>query len=152
VTPPFVPERFGVPAGLAAPAFRLVALGPQHNAADHAAWSASIAHIRATPGFQGSDWPPVGGMSLEANRADLERHARDFAERAGFTYTVLAPDGDDVLGCVYIYPSRDERHDADVRSWVRVDVAELDLPLYSAVSRWLAEDWPFAAVDYAGRG
>ena len=65
-------------------------------------------------------------MSLEENHADLERHARDFAERAGFTYTVLAPDGDDVLGCVYIYPSRDERHDADVRSWVRADVAELD--------------------------
>jgi hypothetical protein len=57
-----------------------------------------------------------------------------------------------VLGCVYIYPSRDERHDADVRSWVRADVAELDVQVHAAVSRWLAEDWPFAAVDYAGRG
>jgi hypothetical protein len=26
-------------------------------------------------------------MALEENRADLERHARDFAARAGFTYT-----------------------------------------------------------------
>jgi hypothetical protein len=128
-----------------------VALGPEHNAADHAAWSASITHIRATPGFEGHDWPPAEGMSLEANRADLERHAGDFASRAGFTYTVLAPGADDVLGCVYIYPSRDERHDALVRSWVRADVAELDAPLHAAVSRWLAEDWPFAAVDYAGR-
>ena len=91
-------------------------------------------------------------MSLDDNRADLERHARDFAERAGFTYTVLAPDADDVLGCVYIYPARDEHHDALVRSWVRADVAELDAPLHAAVSRWLAEDWPFAAVDYAARG
>ncbi len=140
-----------MPAGLTAPAFRLVALGPQHNVSDHAAWSASIAHIRATPGFIGHDWPPADGMSLEDNHADLVRHARDFAERTGFTYTVLTPATDDVLGCVYIYPSRDERHDADVRSWVRADVAELDAELHAAVSRWLAEDWPFAAVDYADR-
>ena len=91
-------------------------------------------------------------MPLEENLADLQRHAQDFAERVGFTYTVLAPDGDDVLGCVYIYPSRDERHDADVRSWVRADVAELDGELHAAVTGWLAEAWPFVAVDYARRG
>jgi hypothetical protein len=140
-----------VPDGLVTPALRLVALGPEHNDADHAAWSASIDHIRATPGFRGGDWPPPEGMSLEDNLADLERHAQDFAARTGFTYTVLAPDGDDVLGCVYIYPSRDERHDADVRSWVRADVPELDSVLHAAVTRWLADAWPFTAVDYAGR-
>ena len=90
-------------------------------------------------------------MSLAENHADLERHARDFAERAGFTYTVLAPATDDVLGCVYIYPSRDERHDADVRSWVRRDVPELDAELHAAVSEWLADAWPFTAVDYVDR-
>ena len=137
---------------MATPAFRLVALGPEHNVADHAAWSASIDHIRATPGFEGRDWPPTEGMALEQNLGDLERHALDFAQRVGFTYTVLAPDDDDVLGCVYIYPSRDERHDADVRSWVRADVAALDGELHAAVSGWLADAWPFAAVDYAGRG
>jgi hypothetical protein len=91
-------------------------------------------------------------MSLAANLADLERHADDYARRAGFTYTVLAPERDDVIGCVYIYPSRDERFDADVRSWVRADRAELDAALHAAVSQWLTEDWPFAAVDYADRG
>ena len=64
---------------------------------------------------------------------------------------MLAPDRDDVIGCVYIYPARDERFDADVRSWVRADVAELDPELHAAVSRWLARDWPFTAVDYADR-
>lgn len=140
-----------MPAGLTAPAFRLVALGSEHNTSDHAAWSASIAHIRATPGFLGHDWPPFEGMSLAENHADLARHARDFADRAGFTYTVLAPATDDVLGCVYIYPSRDERHDADVRSWVRGDVPELDAELHAAVSEWLADAWPFTAVDYVDR-
>jgi hypothetical protein len=89
-------------------------------------------------------------MSREENLADLVRHADDFARRTGFTYSVL--DGEEVIGCVYIYPARDERHDADVRSWVRADVAELDAELHAAVSSWLAKDWPFTAVDYAGRG
>ena len=148
---PFVPEAFGVPRGLTNRAFRLVPLGPEHNERDHAAWSQSIEHIRATPGFRGHDWPPIEGMSLAANRSDLERHADDYARRTGFTYTVLEPDGDDVIGCVYIYPSGDERFGAVVRSWVRADRAELDGALCAAVSRWLAEDWPFAAVDYADR-
>ena len=62
-------------------------------------------------------------MTLEENLGDLERHARDFAARTGFTYSVLAPATDDVLGCVYIYPARDEGHDAAVASWVRASVA-----------------------------
>jgi hypothetical protein len=50
---PFVPADFAVPTGLMAEAFRLEPLGPQHNAADYAAWTASIDHILATPGFAG---------------------------------------------------------------------------------------------------
>jgi hypothetical protein len=90
-------------------------------------------------------------MTLEENRADLERHARDFAERTGFTYTVLAPDSDEVLGCVYVYPAGDGDHDAAVRSWVRASVPGLDRELHATVSRWLAAAWPFAGVDYADR-
>jgi hypothetical protein len=147
----FVPDDFDVPRALGADAFRLVPLGPEHNERDHAAWTSSIEHIRATPGFAGQPWPPPEGMTLERNRADLERHARDFAERKGFTYTVLEPDADDVLGCVYIYPARDEEHDADVRSWVRASAAQLDAPLHAAVAAWLSERWPFDRVAYAPR-
>jgi hypothetical protein len=149
--PSFVPEGFAVPAGFATPAFRLEPLGPQHNESDHAAWSGSIAHIRATPGFEGRDWPPLEGMAAEENLADLEGHARDFAQRTGFTYTVLAPDRDAVIGCLYLYPARDGEHDARAVSWVRADMAALDAELYAAVSRWLAEAWPFERVVYAPR-
>ncbi len=86
-------------------------------------------------------------MSLAQNREDLERHARDFAERSGFTYTVLDPDGD-VVGCVYVYPARDDMHDALVKSWVRVSRGELDTPLRRAVADWLTEDWPFERPLY----
>jgi hypothetical protein len=91
-------------------------------------------------------------MTLEENLRDLERHAVDFAERRGFTYSVQEPAGDDVLGCVYIYPARDEGHDAQVASWVRATVPELDRELHAVVSQWLADTWPFTAVQYADRG
>ena len=147
----FVPDDFDPPRELMLPAFRLVPLGAEHNGSDHAAWMSSIAHIRATPGFEHSDWPPLEGMTLEANLRDLEQHARDFAERTGFTFTVLRPGTEEVIGCLYIYPAQDEEHDAQVRSWVRADVAELDAPLHAAVTRWLADRWPFERARYADR-
>jgi hypothetical protein len=159
----FVPEGFTVPDGLTAGDFRLAPLGPQHNESDYAAWTASVDHIRATPGFGGRRWPHE--MSLDDNLRDLEEHARDFAGRRGFTYTVLsasasasAGTGDgDVIGCVYIYPPSGQvpggpgaRH-ADVRSWVRADHAALDPALYDVVLAWLERDWPFDSIDYAAR-
>src|SRR5687768_16779573 len=69
----FVPPGFVVPGGLTAEQFRLEPLGPQHNAADYGAWTASIDHIQATPGFTGTGWPhPMGPAD---NLRDLERHA-----------------------------------------------------------------------------
>jgi hypothetical protein len=150
VSKPFVPDDFDPPRVRSTPEFRLVPLDVEHNVSDHAAWTSSIAHIHATPGWESTRWPPPGGMSLEENRVDLERHARDFAQRTGFTFTVLAPGTSEVIGCVYIYPVADGEHDAQIRSWVRADVARLDVPLPAAVSRWVAEQWPFVNVRYAG--
>ena len=47
----FVPLGFAPPTSLVTDRFRLEPLGPQHNDADHAAWTSSIDHIRATPGY-----------------------------------------------------------------------------------------------------
>ena len=142
----FVPEGFEPPLGLTTDLFALEPLGPEHNERDYAAWSSSIDHIRASPGY-GSDssWPHV--MSVADNLADLERHARDFAERYGFTYSVLDPEGD-VVGCVYVYPARDPAYDAHVRSWVRESHAELDVLVRDAVAAWLAASWPFERPLY----
>ncbi|HEY4853914.1 MAG TPA: N-acetyltransferase, partial [Streptosporangiaceae bacterium] len=152
-----VPVDFAVPEGLTAGEFRLEPLGPQHNAADYAAWTASIGHIQATPGFAGKSWPHQ--MSPADNLRDLERHARDFAERRGFTYTVLSTGTGEVIGCVYIYPPRGESPDgasageqhAAVSSWVRADRPALDPVLYHTVRAWLERDWPFHSIEYAPR-
>ena len=153
----FVPADFTVPDGLTTGEFRLEPLGPQHNTADYAAWTASTGHIRATPGFAGASWPHQ--MSLAENLRDLERHAQDFIARRGFTYTVLSTATGEVIGCVYIYPPRDHGPDhpeagarhAAVRSWVRADHAALDPVLYHAVRAWLDRDWPFRSIEYAPR-
>jgi hypothetical protein len=144
----FVPDDFEPPRGLATDRFLLEPLGPEHNEDDHEAWSSSIEHIRATPGFQGRDWPHE--MSLDENRADLERHADDFAARTGFTYTVLDPSDRGVIGCVYIYPDKNGMDAAAVTSWVRASRADDDAALRVLVSRWLAEAWPFERISYAG--
>ena len=118
----FVPDDFTVPREVSFGDLRLEPLGPEHNAADYAAWTSSIDHIRATPGFPWGSWPV--SMSADANLRDLEDHAEDFRRRRGFTYTVLDSAGN-VMGCVYIYPSRNQEVDAQVRSWVRADRREI---------------------------
>ena len=146
----FIPAGFEPPHRLTAPGMELEPLGPEHNERDYAAWTSSMEHIGATPGFVGGNWPRE--MTLDENRADLQRHADDFRNRTGFTYTVLDPASRDVIGCVYIYPRPDGDHDARTLSWVRASHAQLDTPLWRAVSEWLASDWPFDRVEYAPRG
>ena len=143
----FVPPDFNPPTSFTAENVRLEPLGPKHNERDFAAWSSSMDHIRQSPGFlPDGKWPRE--MTLDENRGDLERHARDFADRKGFTFTVLDAT-DDVVGCLYIYPASDGVHDADVRSWVRQCAADLDDPLRRAIADWLTSGaWPFERPLY----
>ena len=144
----FVPAAFEAPLTFEGPGFRLEPLGPEHNERDHEAWMSSIAHIRSTPGFPDGSWPTA--MSLERNRQDLERHARDFDTRRGFTYSIL--DGRAVIGCVYIYPTERAGCDAEVSSWVRESRAEMDPVVWKALAEWITQVWPFAHFYYAPRG
>lgn len=148
---PFVPTTFVPPQPPRTDAFWLEPLGEQHNSADYAAWTSSMEHIRATPGLEDWDWPQP--MSLDENAADLRMHARHFEERRGFTYTVRRTADDDVVGCVYIYPSRDPARDVHVRSWVRASHADLDAEVWSTVLDWLRSQWPFHPdrIEYAVR-
>jgi len=141
----FVPNGFDPPMELTVGAFRLEPLGPNTTSATskrgRRAWT-----IRQSPGYPDGSWPRQ--MSLDENRSDLERHAADFRNRSGFTYTVLDA-GDDVVGCVYVYPSGDGVHDAEVLSWVRESVADRDGAVRQAVAAWLTSDaWPFERPLY----
>jgi RimJ/RimL family protein N-acetyltransferase len=145
----FVPPSFVVPLRYETSEFVLEPLAPDHNERDYDAWTSSLEHIHATPGWEDSSWPDE--RTADENLHDLERHAADFRNRVGFTYTVLERGSRDVIGCVYIYPLPDVEHDARVLSWVRASHADLDVALWRAVSDWIAADWPFEKVDYARR-
>jgi len=69
-------------------------------------------HIPMTPGWETSSWPD--DRNVVDNLRDLRRHADDFENKAGFTYTVLDSATGEVIGCVYIYPDDSEQHDARV--------------------------------------
>jgi hypothetical protein len=90
-------------------------------------------------------------MTREGNLGALVGHAADRAARRGLAYSVLDPNGTDVIGCLYIYPSSDEEHDVHVTSWVTAGRAELDRVVWRTVSDWLATDWPFRKPAYAAR-
>lgn len=147
MTEKFVPEPFIVPASFQGDRFRMEPLGVEHNERDHEAWMGSMDHIASTPGFADWAWPQP--MSLEANRSDLQGHADDFANRRGFTYSIL--DGDDVIGCLYIYPADGDDFDASVRSWVTATRSDMDKIVWRDVSAWLADEWPFENPRYAVR-
>jgi hypothetical protein len=75
----FVPPDFEVPLGLQTSEFILEPLGPVHNEQDYEDWTSSMEHIAGTPGFRDGSWPRE--MTLDENRADLQRHADDFRNR-----------------------------------------------------------------------
>ena len=145
----FVPPDFDVPLGLETSEFVLEPLGPEHNELDYDAWTSSMEHIAATPGYPDGSWPRE--MTREENRADLQRHADDFRNRKGFTYTVLDPAGGDVIGCVYIYPRTRQRRRRPRALVGAGEPRSPGRPLWHAVSEWLESDWPFASVEYAPR-
>lgn len=66
----FVPPDFDVPLGLETSEFVLEPLGPEHNELDYDAWTSSMEHIAATPGYPDGSWPRE--MTRDENRADLQ--------------------------------------------------------------------------------
>jgi hypothetical protein len=108
--------------------------------------------------WQQSTWPE-DDFTVEANRKDLVELERRHVERRAFTYTVLAPDGTECLGCVYVFPPSaaflmkstvtpvgdDDWADVDavVFFWARASQMEtgMDERLLAALRAWLNEEW-----------
>ena len=83
------------------------------------------------------------------NDTPVTRAVVEFVERSAFTYSIL--DGHEVIGCVYIYPSSDPGHDAQVRSWVTASRADMDSVVCRALNTWLRDEWPSRSICYASR-
>lgn len=146
--PRLVPSDFEPPNPPDHRRFRFEPLGPEHNEADLQAWSSSIEHIHATPGFRPDGWPERP-YTLEENLADLRKHRGHHERGIDFAWTVLdTTDSGVVIGCVYLKPDPTGAADAEARSWVRADRAELDRELREHLLPWFASHWPLT-VRYA---
>jgi hypothetical protein len=84
---------------------------------------------------------------------DVEGEKSRFDARKSFTYSVLSPDGQKELGCVYIAPSKKQGFDATVRVWVTKEEFDkgFEDQLIPVVKKWLSKKWPFQHVAWPKR-
>ena len=147
---PIVPADFEVPQLLETARMRLRPLSIYHAVKDFDAVMTSEERLRNVYD-PGGEWPR--GLTLEQNIIELGWHQTEFQLRTSFAYTVLGPDESEVLGCMYIYPTREPGYDVEITMWVRQSrVAEnLDQHLFETVESWVADCWPFTNPAYPGR-
>lgn len=146
----FVPLDFTPPESLVTKDFRIRPIRPEDAELDYEAIMSSVDHLKGVLGRK--SWPD-SEMTLKENRQSLVGHSRQHETREAFCYTVMNQDESECLGCVYLYPSRWDDHDAEVVMWVSKAAFDrgLDPELFSTVQRWLADQWPFEQVVFPGR-
>ena len=146
---PFVSGDFSVPVVLETSEFRLRMLTVDDVDKDYAAVMSSVDHLRNV--WPGSGWP--NGLTIEDNLIDLGWHHREFTNRTSFAYTMVTLDESEVIGCVYVNPTRKRGYDAEVYLWVRQSelASGLDERLFDTVVEWLDDHWGFGAPGFPGR-
>lgn len=148
---PFLPADFIIPEVHENEHFRIRMLTVNEVVKDYDAVMTSIDRIKGVFGPD-SDWPSTD-LTFEQDLIDLGWHQKEFQRRSSFAYTVMTPDENQCLGCVYIYPSNKKDFDAEAYLWVRESAFRdgLEPILYNIVKEWLKKDWPFQSVAYPGR-
>lgn len=139
--------EFEPPTTLDTERVHLEPLGPEHAELDFEAFMSSREHLLAT--LHWGSWPGEDA-TVESNRNDLERHAREFVDREGYAFTVLTPDQSRCVGCVYMnpVPTGPEGYGAALAYWVVADEldSDLDRDLVASLLDWIENDWPFSSL------
>ena len=137
---PFVDPEFEIPVTLETDRFRLRMLTVNDVDKDFEAVTTSKEHLHD---IWGPGWPE--GLTPEQNLIDLGWHQKEFQRHRSFAYTVVALDESQVLGCVYINPTRKSGYDAVVYLWARQSelASGMETELKATVKTWLTAKWPF---------
>jgi hypothetical protein len=157
----FFPPDQVVPAKLETNQFLLLPLKPVHGQIDYEAVMSSRDLLRL---WSGSAWPR-DDFTLAENMTDLQGHDHEHQERIAFTFTVLNPEQNRCLGCVYTRPLSElvkqnpkklsgiREDEAITRFWVRASLlgSGFDLFLLQALIRWYRDSWPFSTVYFHTR-
>ncbi len=146
----FVPSDFIAPSEFTTEDFYIRPISGEDAELDYPAVMSSIDHIKQIMGSR--NWP-TEQLSLEEDRGDLARHEGEMVRGEKFVYTVLNREQTQVLGCIYIFPSRWDDHDAEISMWTTEEAYNdgLDEALFSSIKEWITAEWPFDKVVYPGR-
>lgn len=128
--------------------FVLEPLREHHAERDFAALMSCRRRLRGE--LQWGEWP-ADDFSLEENRIELRRHQSKFERGMEFAYSVVDPDRDRVLGCIYIEPCAIEA-DAQLAYWVIDEAIDIEMELVSTVLGWLHDQWSLDRIAIPLRG
>jgi hypothetical protein len=147
---PWLPADFEPPEGLRTERFVIRPIAVRDADADYEAVVESVDIIHKA--LLTDRWPPAD-FTVEEDRRQIEEKERHARKRRRFTYAVLTPGEDRVLGSIYVYPGIGGP-DAAVFLWVRASAFEegLDSTLERVTREWIRSDWPFKWVVFPGRG
>lgn len=124
--------------------------------ADVTGINSSLDIIRQT---RGGAWP-TGPVTEAFDFVDLVWHEHEFRENYSFAYAIY-DEGDQYVGCCYLYPMGRRtplndtllHHDVDVSWWVTTDAYQRGYyaNLYLALGQWIADSFPFTNPYYSNR-
>ncbi|MBN2054238.1 GNAT family N-acetyltransferase [bacterium] len=145
----FLPADYPIPPGFETARYHVRPLLAADAVKDYEAVMESVDIIHAA--LLSGRWP-ADTFTLEQNRRDLAVKERRAAQRRSFTYTIVTPDEERVLGCIYINKGIGGP-DAAVFLWIRRSAQEdgFDAEVEASVRTWIEEKWPFRRVVYPGR-
>ena len=148
---PFIPADFKIPEMFQNEHFRIRMLSVNDVVKDYDAVMSSIDHLQGVFG-PNSKWPSKD-LSFEQDLIDLGWHQKEFQIRSSFAYTVVSLDESEVVGCLYIFPTKKGDYNASITMWVRASEVGngLDSTLFDSVKKWISEEWSFKKVAYPGR-
>jgi RimJ/RimL family protein N-acetyltransferase len=152
-TGPYAPS-YSPPTTLDTDRIHLEPLHPSHTEMDYAAFMSSNDHLQRT--LHWGDWPR-SDYTLDENRADLERHWREFEAREAYAFTVQSADRSRCVGCIYVNPvspksfaagATPEPNAARLAFWVIESelATDLDRHLLELTLAWLRREWSFSTV------
>ena len=96
------------------------------------------------------DWPS-DDMTLEENIEDLQEHEQEFDNNEGFTYTILDPNEDVCIGCLYIFPFPHGVYDSRVFYWLIKEYKDIEMQLRDFIDQWLSDSFQLNHPAYPGR-
>ena len=144
-----IPNEFNAPTEHITEKFVLRPLTIEYVEEDYEVVMSSVDHLYKL--MDNSEWPK--GLSLQENLIDLGWHQREFTLGHSFTYTVLSPESNKIIGCCYIYPSANTQYEVQVFFWIKENLLGegLEPELGITIKNWLEESWPFKTFDFPGR-